>query len=829
LRPCDLAVKERVLMNKTILLLLLNLLFIISSLGQHAKKQVNAVPVQDSPRIDGVLDEECWKSALPASEFIQRIPYNGKPASLRTEVRFTYDNSGLYVGAMMFDPDPDSILTQLGLRDAVGLNSDFFVISLSPFNDGINAFCFLVYASDVQADFKLPGSTDFTEGDFTWDAVWQSKARKNESGWVVEMKIPYSAIRFPKTPVQSWSMNCERDVRRTRERSSWNFVDSKIQGIVNQAGIMDGIKNIKPPLRLSVTPYVSGYVDKNPDNPDWTFSYNYGADLKYGINQSFTLDMTLIPDFGQVSSDDKIYNFSPFEIRYDEKRQFFTEGTELFNKSGIFYSRRVGDQPVDYNEAYNSVDRNEHVENNPMQTRLLNATKISGRTNNGLGIGVLNAMSGNTWATIMDTVTGEVREFLTQGYTNYNMVVFDQALKNNSYFDLLNTNYYTPEKGYCANVSGIDFKLANKKYTYAMIGNGFISQKYTQNNVPDLGYHYLLGFGKISGNLQFNYQQLLETDAYDPNDMGFNERNNKFNNILNLQYNIYEPFGKFLSLYNELVMSYNCLYTGFDFTSFEISGSSHFKTLKHFDFGLNFNLIPVPRHDYYEPRVPGYLYIQPAEYDVTFWISTDYRKTVALDANLSGYHASQNQSNGFSVKVAPRLRASDRLFFVYNLNYEKIVNNVGYVDDYIDSTGQQIILFGKRDIKTITNVLEGNYMFNSKMSLDFRLRHYWTTAEYDEFYTLNRDGTLTPTGYVDNQDINFNQFNIDMSYIWNFAPGSQLSLVWKNAISTFTNIADDNFFSNISNTIDSPASNSFSIRILYYLDALYFKRKGLRD
>jgi hypothetical protein len=536
--------------------------------------------------------------------------------------------------------------------------------------------------------------------------------------------------------------------------------------------------------------------------------------------------MTLIPDFGQVPSDDKIYNFSPFEIWYDEKRQFFTEGTELFNKTGIFYSRRVGDQPVDYDEAYNNLDSNEQVEKNPMQTRLLNATKVSGRTNKGLGIGVLNAMSGNTWAVIRDTVTGEERDFLTQGFTNYNMLVFDQALKNNSYFDILNTNYYIPEKGYCANVSGIDFKLANKKYTYALSGDAFISQKYTQNASPLLGYHYLLEFGKISGNFQFSYKQLLETDTYDPNDMGFNERNNKFNNGLYLEYNIYEPFGRFLSADNGLEISYNCLFEGFKYTSFAIQGNSHFTTLKHFDFGLIFNMIPVPHNDYYEPRVDGYMYIQPAEYDATFWISTDYRKPLALDVNLSGYLASENASSGYSSMISPRLRASDRLFFIYKFDYEKIIHNVGYVDDYMDSTGQQIILFGKRDIKTITNVLEANFMFNSKMSIDFRLRHYWTTATYDEFYTLNQDGTLDPAEFQDNQDINFNQFNIDLSYIWNFAPGSQLSLVWKNAISTFTSVVDNNFFDNFSNTIDAPASNSFSIRVLYYLDALYFKKKN---
>jgi hypothetical protein len=626
--------------------------------------------------------------------------------------------------------------------------------------------------------------------------------------------------------VQEWGINCFRDFRRTRENSSWNFVDSKVSGLVNQEGILGGINDIKPPLRLSVTPYVSGYVEKNPDNSDWQFSYNYGADLKYGLNQSFTLDMTLIPDFGQVPSDDKIYNYSPFEIRYDEKRQFFTEGTELFNKGGIFYSRRVGAEPVDYNLVGNELDTNETLENNPMQTKLLNATKVSGRTNKDLGIGAFNAISGNTWATVTDTVTGESRRVLTQGFTNYNMLVLDQGLKNNSYFDILNTNYYIPDKGYCANVSGIDFKFANKPYTYAVAGNFFISQKYSSGNSPNLGYHYALGFGKISGNFRFSFTELLETDTYDPNDLGFNARNNKFNNDLSLEYNIYEPFGKFLQCTNEIGLSYNALFTDFKYTSFEINGSSHFTTLSHFDFGLYFGLTPLPWHDYYEPRVDGYMYIRPAEYNASFWISTDYRKKFAVDANLTGYHASEYKSNGFSTEIAPRFRASNKLFFLYRFGLEYIANNVGYVDNSPDSAGNQTISFGKRDIRTLTNVLSGNYMFNSKMSLDLRIRHYWTTADYSAFYTLNTDGTLSPAAFMDGQDINFNQFNIDLTYIWNFAPGSQLSFVWKNGITTFSNIVGYDVLENLGNTIGSPASNSFSIRVIYYLDALYFKKKS---
>jgi Domain of unknown function (DUF5916) len=641
----------------------------------------------------------------------------------------------------------------------------------------------------------------------------------------VEMKIPYSAIRFPKTGVQEWGINCQRDIRRIRESSSWNFVNPKIQGYVNQGGLLLGIRNIEPPLRLSLSPYVSGYLEKNPDDPTWQFSYNYGADLKYGINQSFTLDMTLIPDFGQVPSDDRIFNFSPFEIRYDEKRQFFTEGTELFNKGGIFYSRRIGAQPIGYNGVYDSLGTNEIVKKNPMQTKLLNATKISGRTNGNLGIGVFNAISGNTWAEIEDTVTGAQRKILTQGVTNYNMLVFDKGLKNNSWFDLMNTNYYIPGTGYSANVTGTDFQFADKKYTYALMGNAFVSQKYYRHQSPDLGYHYSLGFGKISGNFLFNYTQLLETDTYDPNEMGFNERNNKFNNSLSLQYNIHEPFGNFLTWYNLMKFDYNCLFDGFKFSVFNVILQSHIKTKKHLDIGLNFESRPVPYHDYYEPRVDGYMYVQPAEYNGNIWISSDYRKKLAIDAAIAGYIASRYHSKGIAFNAGPRFRASDRLFFIYQFAYEDILYNVGYVTNYQDSSGNEIIIFGKRDIQTITNILSANYIINSKMSIDFRLRHYWVTAPYSEYYTLRPDGNLDPSDYNENNDINFNQFNIDCSYIWNFAPGSQLSIVWKNAISTMVNSIDYNFYDNFSHTIGSPASNSFSVRFLYYLDALYFKKK----
>ena len=158
----------------------------------------------------------------------------------------------------------------------------------------------------------------------------------------------------------------KRQIRRYRETYTWNYIDVSYEDVSLQKGIVNGFDNLESSLRLSLMPYFSSYIENFQSQ--YTYPYNIGMDLKYGINESYTLDATLIPDFGQVASDDQVLNLSPFEIKFEERRQFFNEGTELFNKGGnMFYSRRVQDD-------------------------LINATKISGRNKNGLAIGVLNCL-----------------------------------------------------------------------------------------------------------------------------------------------------------------------------------------------------------------------------------------------------------------------------------------------------------------------------------------------------------------------------------------------------------------------------------------------------
>jgi hypothetical protein len=197
-------------------------------------------------------------------------------------------------------------------------------------------------------------------------------------------------------------------------------------GFLTQEGIWKGVSHIKPPLRLQFSPYFSVYANHYPynlpDQKNWTGQVNGGLDVKYGINQAFTLDATLIPDFGQVQSDNLVLNLTPFEVKYNEYRNFFTEGTELFSKGNLFYSRRIGGSPIHEYDVYNNLDSNETVIKNPTESKLINATKISGRTQNGLGIGFLNAITKPQYATIENTATKEERQELTDPLTNYNVL-----------------------------------------------------------------------------------------------------------------------------------------------------------------------------------------------------------------------------------------------------------------------------------------------------------------------------------------------------------------------------------------------------------------------
>ena len=216
-----------------------------------------------APKIDANLNDESWKHAPSIENFIQQSPINGGKPSERTIVKVIYDDDALYVGAMLYDSAPDSILTEYGLRDAGDqLNADLFSIEINPWNDSRTAMEFMVSASGIQMD----SHNTIASMNKSWDAVWKSKVRLSDEGWIVEMRIPYSALRFPKKDIQVWEMNIFRLIKRKNEGITWNFVNKDVVGWLNQAGELHGIEGVEPKTRLSFSPYVSSYISSNSNS-----------------------------------------------------------------------------------------------------------------------------------------------------------------------------------------------------------------------------------------------------------------------------------------------------------------------------------------------------------------------------------------------------------------------------------------------------------------------------------------------------------------------------------------------------------------------------------
>jgi len=787
----------------------------------RAKKAIQAIRITTPPKIDAVMDEDFWKDCPVATGFVEYSPNNGKTPPVNTEVRFAYDDQALYIFAVMFDPHPDSICKELGKRDQVeSLTTDYISFDILPYNDGLNMFEFKVTPAGLQNDCKYSAIGT----DITWDAVWENASRITADGWVAEIKLPYSALRFPRTENQVWGFNMWRNLHRKNAFSTWCWVDNKDNNIFGYYGKLVGISKVKPPVRLSFSPYISGYAEKTPESSKGSYYLRGGLDLRYGINESYTLDMMLIPDFGQVQSDDQVLNLTPFEIRYDERRQFFTEATEMFNKCGIFYTRRVGSTPRNYNAPYDDLRTNEKVANNPEETRIINATKISGRNSKGLGIGVFNAMTINTWAKIQDTITGLTRKVATQPFTNYNVFVVDQNLKHNSYVTLINTNYWTPDDKYSANVTGMETMIYNKKEIYAVLGRLNISQKYIDRFKPDFGHDYLIALLKTGGKFQFQIVREEIDNHFDPNDMGFLTNNNEAVDQVRLNWLKLDPFWKILNNRAEFVVTYSTLYKPYAFEGLRIQAdnSTTFKNLwgNYIEAGFS----PYGNHDYYEPRTWGWVYKQPLSYDFTLNTGTNARKPFRMVTTFFFRDRSADDNFHYLITLTPRIRFSDRFAVTLSSTYEKDLNNRGWVNTITDSLSNPVIYFGRRDVTTINNILTVKYIFSTKASLSLRARHYWSMAKNLDFYTLNHGGTLDHSDYSQDHNINFNSFTVDLEFVWYFAPGSELSAVWKNNIGNQDQDVTHDYWNNLGNTLNSPQTNSFSIRVLYYLDYLKLKK-----
>ena len=745
--------------------------------------------------LNGNLDDDAWQRIPAQSDFQQFSPDPGGRPSQRTEVRFGYDDNALYIGARMWDTAPDSILHQLSERDRTD-NTDEFGIWFSPFNDGLNAVRFRTTPDGIQIDEQISPNGE----DSSWDAVWDVVCSIDSAGWVAEFRIPWMAFRFPEKAEQRWGMNMYRGIRRLREDDVWNPMDPT-QRLLNQGGVLLGIEGITPPPRISLFPYLSAY--QNWEGGDRYNAYNGGMDMKVGLGNAFTLDMTLIPDFGQVVTDNLVLNLSPFEIQFNENRQFFQEGTELFNKNGTFYSRRIGENG-----------------------RLINASKVSGRLANGLGLGVLQA-----FATANDD----------SSLTSYTVAVADQNLPNNGYVSSTTSMVMREGAGYDALVQSGSLELRNPDNTWSVQASGSVNRKFGADEAnDDEGHTYNVALSKMAGNLTFSVGHLLESATYDPNDLGFLQAPNEIGTFLNVDYRVFEPRGR----WNRISTSFNAFLNQVEtprmFNNVFLSASCRATTLAFNTWNLEFNSQPTDGNNIFASRIDGLVWREPAWYSVNGWYSSDYRKRIAVD--IGYWHAGGAMYRDWkedTYRVAPRIRVNDRLMirYVWKIIDRRNERGWAFLDTLEDGT--DVSIFGKRRNREYTQVLNVNYIFTNRMSLSTRVRHAWSQVRYDALYPLLETGVISETPYTasgnaDREDLNFNAWSIDMVYRWNFAPGSELNIVWKNQLFQETRLGDleayalpISYSDNFNQMIESGFFNSLSIRLISFVDYSRFKQ-GLR-
>ena len=401
-------------------------LLLISVCGQTPeKKRYKATQISEAPVIDGVINEKLWNEGEWTDDFTQFEPYNGKKPSQHTEFKILFDANNLFIAIKSFDTSPDSIVKRLTRRDHE--DGDMVAIIFDSFHDQRTGFFFGVSVGGVKFDQMM--TNDGESEDQSWDPNWLVGTSINREGWIAEMKIPFSQLRFKNNSGDVWGLEVIRTIYRKAETCIWQHIPQDAPGIIHLMGEMSGVEQVKPRKIFDVTPYGVAQVDRFPSEEGNPFAtgksgkLNAGIDAKIGVTNNLTMDLTINPDFGQVEADPSEVNLTAYETFFMEKRPFFIEGNNIINfglgigdgsegNDNLFYSRRIGRKPQ--GGSYNYYGYNDTMEGysvSPDRTSILGAAKLTGKTQNGLSVG------------FMDAVTSEeVAEIDTGGHRSYQTV-----------------------------------------------------------------------------------------------------------------------------------------------------------------------------------------------------------------------------------------------------------------------------------------------------------------------------------------------------------------------------------------------------------------------
>ncbi len=733
-------------------------------------RAVTAVRTDTPPTIDGRLDEPIWARIAPEKGFRRDVPNDGNPATQETEVRIAYDRNALYIGARLYDDRPGTISRRLNRRDSFSAFNDAFFVLLDPYHDHRTVFVFGVTASGERRDAITTddGNGAFDQG---YDPVWAAATTIDSLGWVAEMRIPFSQLRFSGASEQIWGIQLRRDNVRAGEAVDWQWSSKAEAGSASKYGHLLGLINIPAPKRLEFLPYASsqgqftqGVAPGNPFNNGSTGSFTGGLDAKYGLTSDLTLNATINPDFGQVEADPSVVNLTAFESFFEERRPFFVEGSNVFGfntgfgRDQLFYTRRIGRSP-----GQSAVGRATFVDE-PGSSSILGALKLSGRTKSGWSIGVLDAVTGREEARIAN-LGGPTTTVPVEPGANYGVIRLKRDLAGGSSgYGFMGTAVNRggtaadfPSLTKSAYVAAGDFFHQWKQNSHRVSGSfGFsriagpteaiartqlASARYFQR--PDQNYVSFdpnattmvgttgqLLLEKLGGDWTYQVGGNFASPGSELNDAGFQQEADRIRvvGLLTRQWVSPGKFGRSGSVNLQATQFYN-------FGGVRLAPQTAFGgTLSRHNFHtiyLNFDY----RFKGLDDRTTrgGPLLKSPGNFRGSLHYVTDPRKTVSTTIGTS-IGVDDDRSTSASVFAQINVQNQGRITFQITPSYQRSRYRSFYVGQYADPTATAT--FGNRylftpldqDVLGISTRL--NYYFTPALSLQLYAQPFVATADF---------------------------------------------------------------------------------------------------
>lgn len=724
---------------------------------KNNKRSSEAYRITDNNlSIDGKINERVWQKVEWQTNFTQREPYENAPPSEETFFKILYDDNYIYVAVKASDSNPDSIVQRLTRRD--GMEGDMIGIQFDSYNDNLSAFTFAVNAGGVKNDYFV--SNDGNNEDRNWDPIWQVKTSIDDMGWHVEMKIPLNQLRFSSDEKQVWGLQVMRYIYRKDEMSLWQFVGKDQSGWVNHFGSLCGIKNIRPKRQAEISPYLvtkAEYYKPDDANPFYSGTnkkIRIGADGKIGLTNDFTLDFTVLPDFGQVEADPSEVNLSAFESYFAEKRAFFTEGRNILDfrivngggPNNLFYSRRIGRSPRYYPE----LEDNEYSRV-PNNTPILGAVKITGKNSNGLSVGILETLSQEAKAEI-DYNDGQRRQEVVEPMTNYFVTRIQKDIDNgNTRIGgiITSTNRFINEETLNflhknAYTGGFDFEHNWSEKTYYIKSNFTFSHvegeaeaientqlssvhnfnrpdadhlKFDSNRTSLQGTGGTIQIGKNGkGHWRYMARFNFTSPGLEVNDLGFLRKTDEINQLVWIGYRKWKPFSIFRS-FNWGVSQWS----GYDFGGTNLykglSSSIHAQFKNYWSISMGGNGKPDGISNNLLRGGPSMK--TPSE--ISFWsnLRTDSRKKINFRFHTSFSKANENSNISKRYRISANYKPHDMINLSISPSFLHRTNNLQYVSEQSMDNQKRYVFAHLEQTSLVLS-----FRLNLSLTPDFTIQYY---------------------------------------------------------------------------------------------------------